>query len=360
MMRVALVHDWLVTMGGAERVLEEIAGLFPEAPIYTGVVDHQKLSPFLQQRTIIPSFVQAFPFSHRWYNRYLLFLMYGMEQFDLSSYDLVISSSSAVAKGVLTPAGTRHVSYIHSPMRYAWDLYHEYRTREARGLTRHLMGPVFHYVRMWDRLSADRADTLVANSTTVKRRIEKHYRRLAEVIYPPVAVDRFEVASGPGSYYLVLSRLVSYKRCDLAIEAANRLKVPLVVAGEGPERQALEQMAGPTVTFTGHVADHEVARLMRQAKALLFPGEEDFGIVPVEAQASGRPVIAYGRGGALDTVVHQETGWLFGEQTVDAVVAAMEKAEAVDWDPAHIRQNAERFRPDIFRERFRTVALAPT
>lgn len=354
-MRTALVHDWLVTMGGAERVLEEMARLFPEAPIFTGVVDRARLSPYLQSRVIIPTFVQSFPRARSWYNRYLPFLMYGMEQFDLSSYDLVISSSAAIAKGVLTRAETRHVSYIHTPMRYAWDLYHEYREREARGVSKQLMGPVFHYMRLWDRLSADRVDTLVANSTAVERRILKHYRRSSTVIFPPVEVNRFPVRRDPGDYYLVLSRLVSYKRFDLAVEAANRLRVPLVVAGEGPERLRLQKMAGDTVRFVGRVADDALGDLMGRAKALLFPGEEDFGITPVEMQAAGRPVIAYGRGGVLDTVVHGETGWLFAQQRVEALMEAMQAADHVSWDSGRIRQNAERFRPEVFRERFTGV-----
>ncbi len=358
-MRVALVHDWLVTMGGSERVLEEIAAMFPDAPIYTGVVDRARLSPFLQSRTIIPSLVQGLPFAQKWYNRYLPVMAYGMEQFDLSAFDLVISSSAAIAKGVVTRAETRHVSYVHTPMRYAWDLYHEYRVREARGVSQRLMGPVFHYMRLWDRLSADRVDTLIANSTVVQRRIEKHYRRSSEVIFPPVAVDRLHVHDGPGEYYLVLSRLVSYKRFDLAVEAANRLKVPLVVAGDGPERKALERMAGPTVKFVGRVQDQDVDSLMGRAKALLFPGEEDFGITPVEMQATGRPVVAYGRGGVLDSVIHGETGWLFSEQTVDSLVQAMQDAEKVSWDAERLRFHAEAFRPEVFRERFREAVLAP-
>lgn len=351
-MRVALVHDWLVTMGGAERVLEEISRLYPDAPIYTGVVDTGALSPWLKTRTIIPSFVQGFPRAVRWYNRYLPFLMYGMEQFDLSSYDLVISSSAAVAKGVLTRAETHHVSYVHTPMRYAWDLYHEYRQREAHGITAKLMGPVFHYVRLWDRLSADRVDTFLANSTTVRQRIRKHYRREAEVIFPPVAVDNFHVSDEPGRYYLVLSRLVSYKRFDLAVEASNRLKVPLVVVGDGPERGRLERMAGPTVKFVGRVGDEALANWIAGAKALLFPGEEDFGITPVEVQASGRPVVAYNRGGVRDTVVNGETGWLFAEQTVESLVEAMEQVDREVLDPRAIRRHAESFRPERFREAF--------
>lgn len=357
-MRVALVHDWLVTMGGAERVLEEIAAMFPDAPIYTGVVDRARLSPFLQGRTIIPSLVQGLPFAQKWYNRYLPILAYAMEQFDLSAFDLVISSSAAVAKGVVTRAETRHVSYVHTPMRYAWDLYHDYRLREARGLSQRLMGPVFHYMRLWDRLSADRVDALIANSTVVQRRIEKHYRRSSEVIFPPVAVDRFHVAEGPGEYYLVLSRLVSYKRFDLAVKACSRLGVPLVVAGDGPERKALEQLAGPTVKFVGRVADQDVDRVMGGAKALLFPGEEDFGITPVEMQAVGRPVIAFGRGGVLDSVIHGETGWLFSEQSVDSLEQAIQDADKVSWDPVRIRTHAEQFRSEVFRERFRSAVLA--
>lgn len=242
-MRVALVHDWLVTMGGAERVLEALTEMYPDAPIFTGVVDFDHLSPRLRQKHIIPSFVQRLPRAKRWYNRYLPFLLYGFEQFDLSQYDLVISSSAAVAKGVITPVDTVHVAYVHTPMRYAWDLYHDYRNREAKGITKRLMGPVFHYVRMWDRLAADRPDVLVANSHLVQRRILKHYHRQAQIVYPPVAVDRFEVKN-PGSYYLVLSRLVAYKRIDLAIEAANQMGIPLVVAGDGPERGHLKHLAG--------------------------------------------------------------------------------------------------------------------
>lgn len=352
--RVALVHDWLVTMGGAERVLEELARLFPDAPIYTGVVRPERLSPYLRSRRIIPTFVQRLPGAAAWYNRYLLFLMYGFEQFDLSAYDLVISSSSAVAKGVVTRAETRHVSYVHSPMRYAWDLYHEYR-RRTTPLNRRLMGPVFHYARLWDRLAADRADFLVANSTAVARRIAKHYRRHADIVFPPVDVDRFVPGAEPGNYWLVVSRLVAYKRFDLAVEAANRLRRRLIIAGDGPERPRLERLAGPTVEFVGRVDDRRLVSLMQDAEGMVFPGEEDFGIAPVEMQAAGRPVVAFGRGGVLDTVIPGETGILFAEQTVEELVDAMERAERIRWDSAVIRANAERFRPERFREGIRRV-----
>ncbi len=343
-------------MGGAERVLEELARLYPEAPIYTGVVDYARLSPFLRTRTIIPTFVQHLPRATRWYNRYLPLLAYGFEQFDLSAYDLVISSSAAVAKGVITRAETRHIAYVHTPMRYAWDMYHQYRNREANRLERVVMGPVFHYLRMWDRLGADRVDDFVANSSTVQRRIQKHYRRESVVIHPPVDVDRFVLAEQPGRYYLVLSRLVAYKRIDLAVAAANRLKARLLVAGDGPEKDRLRAAAGPTVEFLGRVDDGTARELLCGARALLFPGEEDFGIAPVEAQASGLPVVAFGRGGVLDSVIPNETGVLFDEQTPEGLIDAIERTERVAWDPAVLRRNAERFRPDVFRTRWRNLA----
>lgn len=349
-MRVALIHDWLVTMGGAERVLEELARIYPDAPIYAGVINPAALSPFLQQRTLIPSLVQGWPRATRWYNRYLPLLAYAVEQWDLSAFDVVISSSAAVAKGVVTPAETYHLSYVHTPMRYAWDLYHAYHDREARGMTRKIMGPVLHYMRLWDRLSADRVDQLVANSSAVAARIAKHYRRQSPVVAPPVDVERLTVQYQPGEHYLVLSRLVSYKRFDLAILAANALRIPLLVAGDGPDRARLERLAGPTVRFLGRVDESTRVTLMHTAKALIFPGEEDFGIVPVEVQAAGRPVIAYGRGGIRDTVIPDQTGVWFDEQTVEQVVDAIARAEHVSWDPDHIRQNAERFRPQYFRQ----------
>lgn len=337
-------------MGGAERVLEELAKMYPDAPIYAGVIRPEGLSTYLRQRTLIPSLVQAWPRATRWYNRYLPLLAYAVEQWDLSSYDLVISSSAAIAKGVVTPAETFHLSYVHTPMRYAWDMYHSYRQQEAKGVTRRIMGPIFHYMRIWDRLSADRVDQLVANSTAVARRIKKHYRRTSPVVPPPVDIEGFHVQHRLGEHYLVLSRLVRYKRFDLAIEACNRLRVPLVIAGDGPDRARLQALAGPTVKFLGRVDEPTRVALMEGAKALIFPGEEDFGIVPVEVQAAGRPVIAYGRGGVLDTVIAEQTGVLFDEQTVDHVVEAILRADHLSWDAQAIRRQSERFRPEYFRQ----------
>jgi len=349
-MRVALIHDWLINFGGAERVLQELAAMFPEAPIYAGVADPSRFPGWLKGRTVRVTPISHWPWATRYYNRYLPFLVVAFEHLDLSAFDLVISSSAAVAKGVVTGAATRHLAYVHTPMRYAWDFYHQYRAREARGLTRRLMGPVFHYLRVWDRAAADRVDLMVANSWTVRERIRKHYHRLARVIYPPVDVDQFRPVATPGDHYLVLSRLVPYKRVDLAVEAANRLRVPLVVAGDGPDRQRLERLAGPTVRFLGRVDGATRARLMAEAQALLFPGEEDFGIAPVEMQAAGRPVVAFGRGGALETVVEGLTGILFPEATVESLIAAIQASQRTHWDPEAIRRRALRFAPDRFRE----------
>ncbi len=354
-MRVALVHDWLVTSGGAERVLETLSEMFPHAPIFTGVVDRKRISLQLQSREIIPSFVQKMPRSTKWYNRYLPFLMYAFEQFDFSSYDLVISSSAAVAKGIITPPNTVHVAYVHTPMRYAWDMYHEYRNKEAHGITKMFMGPIFHYARMWDRLSADRADILVANSHFVQRRIRKYYHQDSEVVYPPVGVQRFRFNKSPGVYWLVLSRLVSYKRVDLAILAAKRLGIKLIVAGDGPEGAHLRNLAGPEVEFMGTVSDDAATALIENARGLIFPGQEDFGIVPVEMQAAGHPVIAYGRGGVLDTVIDHQTGVFFDRQEVDAVMDAIRLAEETAWNPDLIRRHAQGFAPDVFRENMTRV-----
>ena len=355
-MRVALVHDWLLTRGVAERVLEAIWELYPDATLYTVLADKAALPDQARGRAVQETWIRRLPRASRWYQRYLPLATWAIEDLDLSDYDLVLSDCSAVSKGVVTRADTVHVSYIHSPMRYAWDLYHQYREREASPWERRFMSPIFSYIRQWDFAAAQRPDALIANSTAVQRRIQKHYRRDSTVIFPPVDISRFAgEIRGPGDYWLIISRLVSYKRFDLAIKACNRLKVPLVIAGEGPERPRLEKIAGPTVRFAGRVPDPEAVSLVRGCRGLLFPGEEDFGIVLVEAQAAGRPVVAFERGGALDAVVDGRTGCLFGDQNEEAVVAAMERALGIDWDAAAIRANAERFRPERFKEQFQTV-----
>jgi glycosyltransferase involved in cell wall biosynthesis len=353
--RIALVHDWLLTRGGAERVMEAIWDQYPDAELFTVLYDPKALPAYRQQAIVRQTWISRLPQARRRYQRYLPLMTWAIEDLDLSAYDLVLSDCSAVSKGVITRAGTVHVSYIHSPMRYAWDLYAQYRAHEATPVERRLMSPIFSYLRRWDYVAAQRPDVLVANSTAVQRRIWKHYRRPSTVVHPPVNVERFPLPSDPGTYWLVLSRLVSYKRFDLAVEACNRLRLPLTVAGDGPERARLQRLAGPTVKFVGRVSDDEAVRLLSGCRGLVFPGEEDFGIVLVEAQACGRPVVAYGRGGAEDTVRPDQTGILFPEQSVDAVIDALQRAEQRDWDAAALRAHAAQFGVERFRTAFRAV-----
>lgn len=348
-MRVAIVTDWLGAFGGAERVLIELHRLFPEAPVYTSVARFDDLPEPMQGWDVRTSFLQKVPFAARRYQAFLPLMPLAFEQFDLREYDLVISTSSACAKGVITRPGTVHLCYCFTPCRYIWDLYHDY-TAHLRG--RALIAPVAHWLRLWDRVSADRVDHFVAISREVAGRIRKHYRRDAEVIYPPVDIERF-VPNGKAAedFYLVVSRLVPYKRVDLAVAAATRLGRRLVVVGDGPERRRLEEMAGPTVEFRGRLPDEQVADLLARCRAFIFPGHEDFGIAPVEAQAAGRPVVAYGRGGALETVVDGVTGVFFDEQTVEGVMEGMRRLESGRFEASACRRNAEGFGARHFRER---------
>ena len=348
-MRVALTTDWLDTFGGGERVLHELHLMFPEAPVYTTVYRPEALPPRMRGMDVRTSFIQRLPGIRRSHMAFLPLMPAAFESFDFSGYDLVITTSSACAKGILPPPETLNLCYCHTPIRYVWDLYHEY----TRGkLARPLMAPVAHWLRMWDRLSSDRVDHFVANSREVSGRIRRHYRREAEVIHPPVDVDRIRPSGrDPEDFYLVVSRLVPYKRVDLAVAAANRLGRRLVVVGRGPELKRLRSMAGPTVELHGALPDEEVAELYARCRAVLFPGFEDFGIVPVEAQAAGRPVVAYGRGGALDTVLDGSTGVLFAEQSVESLAEAVLRLEAAPADPAACRANAERFGREHFRHR---------
>lgn len=346
-MKVAITADWLNTSGGGERVLMQLHRMFPDAPVYTTVCDRDAIPAAMRGWDIRTSFLQRVPFAKRRHQPFLPLMPMAFEQFDMSEYDLVITTSSACAKGVITRPGALNVCYCYTPCRYIWDLYHEY-TRGMRA--RALFAPVAHWLRVWDRLSADRVDHFIGISHEVGSRIRRHYRRDAEVVYPPVDVDRIRPNGlPPEDFYLVVARLVPYKRVDLAVQAASRLGRRLVVVGDGSERRRLEALAGPTVEFLGRRGDDEVAELLARCRAFLFPGWEDFGIAPVEAQAAGRPVIAYGRGGAAETVVDGATGVLFEEQTVDSLAEAMLRADGIAFDPATCRRNAERFGSDVFR-----------
>lgn len=353
-MRVALVHYWLVNMGGGERVLETLCRMYPQADIFTHVLHRKALTPVLARHSIRTSFINRLPGSRTLYQRYLPLMPLALEQFDLTSYDLVISSESGPAKGVITRADSLHVCYCHTPMRYLWDNWPEYLST-AGPLTRLGMRFLLPGLRRWDQLSAARVDHFLANSRTVARRIRKHWRRAAEVVYPPVNIDSFTMrAGGRGEFYLCLGRLTGYKRVDLAVKACSRLKRPLLVVGEGESRKALKACAGPCVRFLGRQTDAEVAGLLARSRALLFPGEEDFGIVPLEAAASGVPVLAYGRGGATETVRENSTGLFFAEQSVEALEEAIlefERRES-DFDPAEMRRHAEGFNETRFMQEF--------
>jgi glycosyltransferase involved in cell wall biosynthesis len=361
-LRIALVHYWLVNRRGGERVLETLAEMFPQADVFTLVLDRRKLAPSLQNRRITTSFLQKLPGSTRHYRKLLPLFPLAVEQFRLRDYDLVISSESGPAKGVITSSHTCHICYCHSPMRYLWDMYHEYREGKSVGAVSRLIFDLSaHYVRMWDVATASRVDHFVANSENVARRIQKHYRREARVIYPPVRVEPGYIADAVEDYYLVASPLVDYKRVDLAIEAANRLKRPLRIAGEGPEGRRLSRLAGPSVTFLGHLSDDDLRSQYARARAVIFPGEEDFGMVPVEAQSFGRPVIAYPRGGALETVngllpdealdPESATGVFFTDQSVGALVEAIQRFESMEagFLPTRIQAHSQRFGVARFR-----------
>ena len=300
-MKVALVHDYLNQMGGAERVVLALHEIFPDAPIYTSIYDPQRVDPVFQKMDIRTSFMQKLPLVTKHHQPYLPFYPFAMESLDLRGYDLVLSSSSAFAKGVITRPETMHICYCHTPMRWCWN-YDEYVEREHLGKIARLALPFFiTKLRSWDQTSSMRVDHFIANSPVVAERIQKYYRRDAVVIPPPVVAQRFtfDPETQVEDYFLIVSRLVPYKRIDLAIEACNKLQLPLVIIGSGRDLERLKKLAGPTVRFMGRLSDEDVLYYYAHCRALLFPGEEDFGITPLEAQASGRPVIAYGAGGAL-------------------------------------------------------------
>ena len=349
-MRVAIVHYWFVSQRGGEKVVEELCAFYPDADIFSLVVDRDALSSRVAARRIFTSFIDKLPSSKRWYKHYLPLMPIALEQFDLRGYDLVISSESGPAKGVLTSPETLHICYCHTPMRYVWDMYHDYMSNSGR-IKRFFMAPLLHYLRMWDRLSADRVDHFVANSANVARRIAKHYRREADVVYPPVAVDDFFISEQNDDFYLMVGQLVGYKRADLAVEAFTRSGKRLVIIGEGEQMRVLREMAGKNVEFLGRQPFEVLRDHYSRCQALVFPGEEDFGIVPLEAMASGRPVIAFGKGGALETVVDGKTGVFFHEQTEYALHEAVERFEGMKngFVPTEIRTHACRFGPERFR-----------
>jgi glycosyltransferase involved in cell wall biosynthesis len=354
-LRVAIIHDWLVTYAGAERVLEQLLRIFPGADVFT-LLDllPERDRGFLDGVRIHTSFIQRLPILRRRYRAILPLMPIAVEQFDVSGYDLVLSSSHAVAKGVLTGPEQLHISYCHSPMRYAWDLQHQY-LREARmtGVRSLLARWFLHQLRIWDVQTANGVDAFIANSMFIARRVRKTYRRPARVVYPPVDVESFSLQPRKEDFYLAASRLVPYKRMPLIVEAFTAMPGrQLVVVGDGPDIRRMREAAGPNVDVLGWQPTATLRDLMQRARAFVFAAEEDFGIAPVEAQACGTPVIAFGSGGATETVVDGSTGLFFDRQTVPALVDAVDRFErAPDFCPRTIRSNAERFAAPVFRER---------
>jgi len=379
MKRTAIVHEWLTSHAGSEKVVEQILSIYPNADLYC-LVDFlpENLRFFIQNKPVNTSFIQTLPFARKHFRNYLPLMPVAIEQFDLSAYDLIISSHHAVAKGVLTRPDQLHISYVHTPLRYGWELQHQY-LRQA-GLDTGVKGAtagtltrlILHYMRLWDVMSASRVDRYVANSHYVARRIEKTYRRSAQVIYPPVDTQRFFPKASPNAdsnadsnaewpvkprenFYLTVSRFVPYKRVDLTVAAFNQLGLPLVVIGDGDRAQALKKQARSNIRFLGKQPDSVVEDYMQRCRGFIFPPEEDFGITPVEAQAAGAPVIAYARGGQSETVIDGETGFLFAHQTVESLVHSVKRLQMnVDQFCADgLRKNAERFSLNRFQTQFR-------
>lgn len=350
-MRIAIVHDWLNQVGGAESVLENLVSLYPDAPVYTSIYRPEAMPAEYRQWDIRLSWMNRLPVVKRHHQPFLPLYPMAFEGLDLGAYDVVLSNKSGFCHGVITPPETLHVCYCLSPTRYVWR-YHDYARREGLGpLARLALAPLLSRLRVWDRVAADRVDRFVAISSEIQRRILKYYRRESEIIHPPVDTQRFAPSSLYDDYFVVVGRQVPYKRIDLAVQACTRLGLRLLVAGSGRDRARLESMAGPTVEFLGRVPDEQVPDLLARCRAFLFPGMEDFGIAPVEAMAAGRPVIAFASGGALETVVEGVTGVLFREQTVDSLCDALARFDADAYDPGAIRRHAEQYDVDVFRHK---------
>ncbi|MBU1167839.1 glycosyltransferase [Patescibacteria group bacterium] len=351
-MKVALVHDFLNQVGGAEKVLRIFHEMFPKAPVYTISYDKEDTGGVFEDMDIRTSFIQKMPFGVKRYKWYLSLMPAAVERFDLSRYDVVISDSSAYAKGVITNPETLHICYCHSPTRYLWSDTHKY-TDELRqpSIVKQALPLVLNKIRTWDRVAADRVDHYIANSKTVQDRISKYYSQDSHVIYPPVETKRFNISKEVGDYYLIVGRLRPYKRVDIAVEAFNALDMPLKIIGTGEEIGNLKKIAGPNIEFLGALPNKEMAEYLANCRAFIHPQEEDFGIAAVEAAAAGRPVIAYRKGGAMETVKEGITGEFFDDQTPWSLVDTIRDFDHSKYDPEVIRKSALEFDEDIFKKK---------
>lgn len=359
-MKAAIVHEYLNQYGGAERVLQVLCAMLPYAPIYTTLYDRAMTGGVFDEQVIRTSFLQNLPFAMQWHHLYSPLMPLAVEHFDTSEFDTVLSISASFAKGVLTGPETRHICYCLTPPRFLWDDSQRFIQRFGYPMPVNKIASLgLSYMRVWDRQAAERVDQWIAISDCVRRRIGKYYGKDASVVYPPVNVSKFTVSHEAGSYWLMVGRLVAYKNFDLAIRAFNRLGWPLKIVGVGVEERKLRALARPNIEFIGAVSDEQLSRLYGDACAVLFPQEEDFGIVPLEAMACGRPVIAYRGGGALETVIDRMTGIFFDEQTEEELMAAVDRASRMKWLPTLCRGQAERFDIPVFVKKMQNALLCP-
>lgn len=353
-MKLAIAHEWLTNMGGSENVILNLKEIYEDAPIFTTVYNPEKLDDRFKNFNIETSFLQKFKKAKYQHQKYLHFMPVAWEQFDFNNFDVVMSSSSSCAKGVVTPPHTMHICYCHTPMRYAWEFYNEYINNWNIGKLKKVFLPyLMNYIRVWDCTAANRVDYFIANSGNVANRIWKHYRRQADVIHPPVRANYFNLSEQNEDYFLIVSRLVSYKKVDLAIQVFNELNKPLVVIGDGPQFDYLKKIAKSNIKLLGRQPDEVIKDYYSRCRAFIFPGEEDFGITPLEAQASGRPVIAYSKGGAIETVIANKTGVFFDEQTIPSLKRAIEEFEYTNFDKNYIRSHAQNFDEEVFKAKIK-------
>lgn len=355
-MKIAFVHDYLVQYGGAERVLECLCELYPYAPIYTILHNKEAMHGVFEDKRIYTSYLQHFPFAQKWHRIFPLLMPPAIEQFDFSSYDVVVSDSSSYAKGIITGPETLHICYMHTPMRYAWDDCQKY-TRDFYfpHLIKKLIPFAMNYIRLWDKVSADRVDVFIANSNFVARRIKKYYRKDSTVIHPPVDTKSFSTRKSETDekYFLMVGRLIAYKRHSTAIRAFNELKLPLKIIGRGPELERLKKIAGPTIEFLGRVDDEKLKGYYAECQSVIFPQEEDFGIVAIEALSSGKPLIAFRGGDIPEHMEEGKMGVFFDEQSKEAIISAVKKFQTLSFDGEYIRSKVLKFDREIFKEKIK-------